>query len=53
MHESVGHAVHQHGAGAAVALVAGDLRPGQPEVVAQGLGERRADRRVDARSARR
>ena len=40
-------AVELHGARAAVTLAAGDLRPGQAELVAQDVGERAADRRVD------
>src|ERR671934_512341 len=42
-----GDAVELDCAGAAVALVAGDLRPGQAEILAQHLRERPADRRVD------
>ena len=41
------HAVDLDGAGAAVALVAGDLRPGQPELLAQDVREARPDRRVE------
>jgi hypothetical protein len=41
------HAVELHRARAAVALAAGDLRAGQPEVLAQRLGERAPDRGVD------
>ena len=42
-----GHAVELDRAGAAVALVARDLRPRQAEVVAQHVRERAPDRRVD------
>ena len=35
-------AVEQHGAGAALAAVAADLRAGQPEVIAQRFGQRPA-----------
>jgi hypothetical protein len=42
-----GDAVELDRAGAAVALAAGDLRPRQPEVVAQRLGERPPDRRLE------
>ena len=42
-----GHAVELDRAGAAVALAAGDLRPRQAEVVAQGLRERPPDRSVE------
>jgi hypothetical protein len=41
------HAVQLDGAGAAVALAAGDLRAGQAEVLAQGLRQRPADRGVE------
>jgi hypothetical protein len=41
-----GHAVELDGARAAVALPAGDLRPGQPQRSAQRLGQRLADRRL-------
>ena len=41
------YAVELDRAGAAVALAAGDLRAGQAELVAQGVGERRPDRGVD------
>ena len=41
------HAVELHRAGAAVPLAAGDLRAGQSEVLAQGLGQGAADRGVD------
>src|SRR6185437_4510070 len=37
------HAVDLHGAGTAVALVAGDLRPGQAELLPQNLREARPD----------
>ena len=47
MQREHGHAVELDGARAAVALAAGDLRPGQAEVLAQRLGERPADRRVE------
>ena len=46
-------AVDEHRARAAVPLVAGDLRPGQPEALAQRLGQRRADRRVELVARRR
>ena len=39
-------AVDEHRAGAAMPFAAGDLRPGQRQLVAQRLGERRADGRV-------
>jgi hypothetical protein len=41
------NAVELDGAGAAVAFVAGNLRPGQPEVVAEHLGEGRAHLGLD------
>jgi hypothetical protein len=42
-----GDAVELHRAGAAVTLAAGHLRPRQPEVVAEHLGQRAADRRLE------
>ena len=42
-----GHAVELNGAGAAVALAAGDLRARQAEVLAQGFGERLPDRCIE------
>ena len=42
-----GHAVELDGAGAAVTLAAGDLRPRQAEVVPEHVRERAPDRRVD------
>jgi hypothetical protein len=41
------HAVDLDGAGAAVTLVAGDLRPGEPEPLAQDVCQARSDRRVE------
>ena len=41
------HAVDLHGAGAAVALVARDLRAGEPEPLAQHVRQALAERRVD------
>ena len=49
MHESIGLAVDQHGARAAVALVAALLGAGEAEVVAQHL-EQRGARACTARS---
>jgi hypothetical protein len=43
-----GDAVEQHGARAAVALGARDLRPGEAKLVSQRLRERRADRHREA-----
>ena len=41
------HAVEEHRAGAAVPFAAGDLRPGQADVVAQGLRQRPPDRQLE------
>jgi hypothetical protein len=41
------HAVDLDRTGAAVALVARDLRPGQAELLAQGVGEARPDGNVE------
>jgi hypothetical protein len=46
-----GHAVELHRARAAVAFRAGDLRAGQAELLAQSLGERQPDRRVDLKDS--
>jgi hypothetical protein len=42
-----GRAVEEDGAGAAVPFAAGDLRPRQPEVVAERLGKGLQDGAVD------
>ena len=41
------HAVNLDGAGAAMPLVAGDLRPRQPELLAQDVRKARPHRRVE------
>ena len=51
--ERTGRAVDQDRAGAADAVLAADVGAGQPEVVAERVGEQPAGRQLEARTGRR